>query len=406
MELTLTDQQQDGLLKLKDWWNSSSKIFMLCGFAGTGKSTVVKEALSRLEGCKPLLTAPTGKAAKVLSIKSGSEATTIHKAIYSPNNPELMRLQNRLEALWTGLRSEDHEIEGIVRTEEEISTEIQEVEDKLGHLRDKEKRFSLSKNGVAGTNLFLVDECSMVNEAIARDIEQISNKILLIGDPFQLPPVKAKWGWEDRTPDVMLTDVVRQSGDGAGITLAAEAIRLGRQPKIGLGFEKYSRGTLTYSDYMEFDVVLVGSNNMKRTLDRGIRLLKGYEEGMPIVGEKVMCLNNNSFYQVFNGELFTITKILDVDHKFKRIYLNMVDEFGNEFLDLPCDLRVFADHQEGYRTPRDVLQFSFTYASTVHKYQGSEASNVCVIDDWKYGDHDRWLYTAITRAVDSCSLVS
>lgn len=401
--MKLTGQQEAALEKLKNWWEGDEQIFMLCGYAGTGKTTVMKQALSMLNNCTPLLTAPTGKAAKVLATKSEMKATTVHKALYKPADVVKSGLKKRLTACWATLKTGDYITAGV--PEEDVRSEIENIELELSKLKDREAGFVLSGKQEEN-NLLLVDECSMVKESMAREIEMISRKILLVGDPFQLPPVKAKWGWEDRRPDVMLTEVVRQSGDGAGITLAAEAIRMGRKPKPGMGFEMYPRGILTYQDYMEYDVVLVGSNSTKKTLDQGIRKRKRLEPGMPIVGEKVMCLNNDSDYHVFNGEVFTIKKIVDLDKRHNIIVLDLVDELNNEYLELPCDLRLFSDHQDTHKVPQDVLQFCFTYASTVHKYQGSEASNVCLIDDWTRGEHARWLYTGITRAVDRCALVS
>lgn len=379
-----------------------SKLYLTDEFIVTHNTTVMKEALSRLSGCEPLLTAPTGKAAKVLATKSEKEATTIHRALYKPSDPVRSKLKLQLTNAWSSLRNGD--FLGENRTEEDVRKEIKVLEDKLLSMKKDSSRFSLSGK-TSEFNLLLVDECSMVNEFMARDLEKISKKLLLVGDPFQLPPVKAKWGWEGRNPDVMLTQVVRQSGDGAGITLAAEAIRKGLEPKTGMGFEMYSKGILTFHDYMEFDVVLVGSNHMKRTLDQGIRKRKGLEFGVPTEGEKVMCLANKSEYGVFNGEVFTIKEVKGVDRRHNIVVLDLIDELGEEYYELECDLRLFEDHQNTHKVPEDILQFTFAYASTVHKYQGSEASNVCLIDDWNRGEHDRWLYTGITRAVDHCSLV-
>lgn len=405
-ELVFNSQQERALEKLVAWWNernSDRQIFSLYGYAGTGKTTVMKEALKRLEGCEATLTAPTGKAAKVLANKSGQKATTLHRALFKPSNGLQTRLQDRLTGNWNTLKSGDYITAGI--PEEEIRRNIEELEKQLKEFKGKDSHFSLNQKGTEG-NLLLIDEVSMVPQFMESDIEKVSRKILLVGDPFQLPPVKSLPAWNGREPEVMLTDVVRQSGDGAGISLAAEAIRMGRQPRKGMGFDMVPRGLLTYEDYMEFDVVLCGSNKTKALMDQGIRKRKGYQPGMPLVGEKVMCLNNSPDYHVYNGEVFTITKIVEVDKRHHCIVLNLIDELENVYLEMPCDIRLFSNHQDTHVVPKDHLQFCFTYGSTVHKYQGSEAANICLVDDWLRGEHARWLYTGITRAVDSCTLVS
>ena len=82
--MKLTQQQQQVLCKIKEFMESDASVFILCGYAGTGKTTMVKQIADYLSQTREVrLMAPTGRAARVLAKKTGYVATTIHKAIYS-----------------------------------------------------------------------------------------------------------------------------------------------------------------------------------------------------------------------------------------------------------------------------------------------------------------------------------
>lgn len=146
--------QQDEALKAVSKWlkEGRSPLFRLFGYAGTGKTTLARYFAEHVDG-DVLFAAFTGKAAQVLRSRGASNAKTIHSLIYRPRGEEA------------------------VEDEETGKTSIAPM-------------FSINRQSpVAKAALIVVDECSMVDEALGRDLMSFGTPILVLGDPGQLPPV-------------------------------------------------------------------------------------------------------------------------------------------------------------------------------------------------------------------------
>jgi exodeoxyribonuclease-5 len=389
--MQLTNQQLEALEKMRQWYKGDKKRpFILQGYSGTGKTTLVKTCLTELGAKNPALIAPTGRAARVLSAKAGREATTIHKFRYKPLENERKKIRTRLCELYADLG------------DKEITEEIKILEKQMKELEHQEVQFTTKDD--QHCDLILVDEASMVSEKMGWDIDNLYYPVIYVGDPFQLPPVKAKAYWEDISPNYTLTDIVRQQGDGLGVSRAGAELRLGRPMKNDLGFSIKKKGVVKWEEYLDYGIIVCGTNNLRRAINRKLRSMLKFEGDIPVPGEKVMCLANNDLFDISNGDNFVVKEIRKNYEKI--ITLSLVDQFGKVFPDIPCWKGAFLDDSVLQDAPFGLGMFTFAYCITVHKSQGSEWNSVLLLDDWPREDRARWLYTGITRASEKCTVIS
>lgn len=416
----------------------SRQVFILKGYAGTGKTAVLQALAKSMQQLKhkTLLLAPTGRAAKVLGRSAGQEAFTIHRQLYKPVQ---------------------HPFSG------QISTELR-------------------KNYHSYT-LFIVDEASMVSAGSSSDEEGLlsdliffvfskpGNALLLVGDPAQLPPVGEacsvgletdvlRFAYELEVHEHTLTEVSRQQAD-SGILINATYLRecLQQRPaQLQLNTSGYSDvfqlPEERLLDALRYSFKLAGVGNtllICATNEETIRLNKrirqevlGYTEG-PREGEMLMIARNN--YQsmpkesklsyLANGEFVEVEQVLDEEERygfrFMRLLLRLPDEPHEpafESLILPETLesthtslpearsrQLFEAVSRNYRflnRARQVralkkdpylnaLQVKHAYALTCHKAQGGQWDHVLLhagfwLHEPNNTDKLRWLYTAITRA--------
>ncbi|WP_433994115.1 AAA family ATPase [Afipia felis] len=235
-DITPSDTQARAIAAIKDWFKNESsgkQIFRLFGYAGTGKSTVLKFALAELglephkserEGgnCVPgVVTATfTGKAALVLRRK-GTPARTIHSLIYSvvvATDEEIEAAAKKIEEAEANARA----LTGFERTAAEAA--IGAMRQALSQM--KKPRFALNpQSDAAHAKLIVLDEVSMVGGEMARDLMSFGKPILVLGDPGQLPPIKGEGAFTNDKPDIMLTEIHRQAEESAIIRLATMARR-------------------------------------------------------------------------------------------------------------------------------------------------------------------------------------
>lgn len=404
--MQLNEQQSEGLDKLFHWWKHErfSRPFILHGYAGTGKTTVTKEALKRLvemgaDSDRIHLAAPTGKASQILSRKAERPASTLHRLLYKPMSEEIDGYKQQLTDIFEDL--EDKEAY-------DNDPEVKRIHGILDKLEKSDAKFS-HKGLTEAAELIVVDEMSMVPTWIAADLEKTEVPLLLIGDPFQLPPVKSEMSWEDIKPDVLLTKIMRQKGEGSGIVLAAQDIRLGGMPKNGEGFKLLPKGSVKPEDFMGVDVVICGKNDIRVTTNNWYRRTLGYPKEQIVVGEKIICTRNqpnfpvkNGTYNFWNGELFTV-KALGYSRSANSVTIDIEDCYGQVIERVPTWLPHFFN-EDYSRVPHGHIVFQFAYAITCHKSQGSEFDKTLVNGVWPGSHYDQWLYTAVTRAMSSCLL--
>lgn len=364
--ITWTPQQDEALSLAGAWLRLRHKpYFYLSGYAGTGKSTLANEIASHAKG-KVAYAAFTGKAAKVMQSKGCVGARTIHSLIYFT------------EVLPSG------KINVRRRSKAEIAEKY---------------------------NLIIIDECSMVDEEIGKDLLSFGVPVLVLGDPFQLPPVGGGGYFTEQKPDYMLTDVRRQATESPILQLATD-IREGkfnRRPIAVDGLTITRKSDLDPALVTGADVVLVGRNKTRRQYNKRLRTLFGYQTTFPCPDETLICLRNDRDTQVSNGELFVVRKIvigqglaeLEIEDQDDRSVARNVKVLTDFFLNDEVASRLSIGQLRGTQ------QFTYGYAITVHKSQGSQWGNVCVFDESSTfkQDRDRWLYTAVTRSAETLTLV-
>lgn len=427
--------------------------FILRGYAGTGKTTCMAALVKSLPILKfrSVLLAPTGRAAKVMSLYSGKKAFTIHKRIY--------------------------------RKKQAISTDL---------------RFELAPN-VAENTLFIIDEASMISDmldyrgsSLLRDLlkhvfqlspEGISKncKILLVGDTAQLPPVgtsesvalSASYMRQNFSLDVTeveLREVVRQdaqSGVLANATSLRKAIfdRRIKVPKLNTkGFNdlfrmsgaKFQEGLeYAYNKFGEENSLVVCRSNKSANLyNQHIRAQMLYREEELTGGDQIMIVKNNYFWLpenqgadfIANGDTAKIIRVRRQEERYGLRFADVVIEL----LDYPeigsIDCKVILDtltengpnlsveqNQQLYEgvleeyahIPQkalrqqmikedsyfNALQIKFSYAVTCHKAQGGQWDAVFVdqgylTDEMIDKEFLRWLYTALTRSKKELFLVN
>ena len=358
--------QQDAALKAVSAWlkRGEPQVFRLFGYAGTGKTTLAKQIAEDADG-EVAFGAFTGKAALVLRSKGCRGASPIHAMIYRAEGDE-----------------------------------------------EETPSFVLNKKAAASeADLIIIDECSMVDEELGRDLLSFGKPVLVLGDTAQLPPVKGGGYFTSAEPDVMLTEVHRQAADNPIIRLSM-MVREGERLPLGTygGSRVIGRGDIDATAVMRSDQVLVGINKTRRAYNGRMRMLLGHSGERPEVGEKLVCLRNDRKKGLLNGGTWLVHAV-HADRGAK-IALSVKPEEGGKRKPVRVGiLPAFfegRDDQLPFAAKRDSDQFDFGYALTVHKAQGSQWDDVVLFNEsFAFREHSaRWLYTGLTRAAKTITVVT
>ena len=409
----LSPDQREAMRAIERWFIDplAPQVFRLFGGAGTGKTWVVKGLPELLELPRTVLrdnpyerderqavsgwhyAALAGKAAEVLRSKGCEPSSTIHSLIYRPLG-EIAR-----EELTTIRR----ELDGCAdsgRRQELLHAERYWVE-RLHH--PEFVRHDASELGAA--RLLVADECSMIDETTATDLLSFGVRTIVIGDPFQLPPVDGGAHFMGVEPDALLTHIHRQA-EGSDVLAMATRVRAGE----GLALNDYRY--LGINDLLRFDQVLCGRNATRWSLIHQLRTAAGRVNWYPVPGDRLICLHNNREAGVFKGQLFEVIEARpgDAGEDRQLIRLTLLGDNNKVYDDVRAPWEAFTGFEgerfafsRQYRSEKPVLHMTFANAITVHKAQGSEWKSVALVDEswcWKReGDTSRrWLYTGITRA--------
>jgi exodeoxyribonuclease-5 len=358
--------QQDAALKaVSDWLRDpdGEQVFRLFGWAGTGKSTLARHLAEGVN--KVCYAAFTGKAALVMRRRGCKGASTIHSLIYVA------------------------------------------VEDKGG-----EPSFVINHESPAkDADLIVIDEVSMVGEELAHDLLSFDTKVLVLGDPFQLPPVKGTGFFTEAEPDIMLTEIHRQAADNPIIRMSID-VREGD----GLDYGRYGESLVIRAAdvdrdaVLEADQILVGRNATRLTYNDRVRELRGLPAGIPVVGDKLVCLRNNRQKNLLNGQLWMVSEVKRKPHGAISMLLEPEDAGGRKAsAKVKTHEKFFLGREEEmlWAERKQYDEFYFGYALTVHKAQGSQWDNVYLFDEsFAFREHrQRHLYTALTRAVEQITVV-
>jgi len=446
-----TDDQSVALKKIAAYIcdNNNDIIFLMTGYAGTGKTSVISAIVKTLDllRMRSVLLAPTGRAAKVLSSYSGKQAFTIHKKIYRQKSSK----------------------------------------DGIGS-------FSLDRNLHKDT-FFIVDEASMVSNTSGDSslfgsgrllddlIEYVYSgtdcKLILVGDTAQLPPVGSAvspaldssllGGYGFGLISCELKQVVRQS-ETSGVLMNATKVRLQVaendlvHPSIDCinfndtlkitGDELIDEISTAYGTCgMEGTIIVVNSNKQANRYNQGIRNKIFFREEEISTGDLVMVVKNNYFLVdegedgagfIANGDIAEVRKIKKYEERYGFHFADMVLKFPDYNLEIESKVMMDVLHLDTPALPSDknkelyqniladylniknrrkqfeavrnnpyfnALQIKFAYAITCHKAQGGQWERV-FIDQGMFNrneitlDYLRWFYTALTRSTDKVYLVN
>lgn len=374
--MQLSPQQDDALKAVADWLKrGDSPLFRLFGYAGTGKTTLARYFAEGVDGTVQFA-AFTGKAAQVMRAKGAANAKTIHSLIYRP------------------------------RGEESVTDE---VTGKTGMA----PTFALNRQSdIARAKLVIVDECSMVGEELGRDLLSFGTPVLVLGDPGQLPPISGGGFFTDAEPDFLLTEIHRQAAENPIVRMAMD-VREGRALTHGdhgtariIGKADLDTAMVTGADQ-----VLVGINRTRRRYNQRLRQLAGFEARYPQAGDKLVCLRNDPAKGLLNGSLW---KVMTASAPASKPSVNLLVSPDDGDTDRGvAKIRLLKaafdnpDEEVPWQLKRRHDDFDYGYALTVHKAQGSQWDDVVLFDEsFAFRDmRERWLYTAITRAAETLTIV-
>lgn len=396
--MLLTAKQEEGLNIILQRYKNKEKYTTIAGYAGTGKTTLVKFAIEALAdyGIDPekdvCYAAYTGKAAEVLRQKGNPNAITTHKLLYD-------------------------------------------------HFPKPNGGFFRKPKITLAYKIVVIDEISMLPREMAELLLSHRVYVICLGDPFQLPPIdKDSDNHILDHPHIFLDEIMRQAADSEIIQLT---MKIRNQEPIdyfdGNDVKIFPYSQLTTGMLQWADQILTGTNRQRININNQMRQLLG-RGSEPEDGDKVICLRNywdeinedgdalvngligylqNSFYTYRDVPRF----IKCSSAPFQVVQANLIDDMGLTMFDnVEMDKHMImtgekcCDWKTSYKLGKlkerygEIIpkEFAYAYAITCHKSQGSEWDKVLVLEEkfpFDKVEHARWLYTAATRASNKLVLV-
>ncbi|MGQ3678357.1 ATP-dependent DNA helicase [Tenacibaculum discolor] len=448
---TPTEKQNELLDVLTDFIFSDDNraLFLLKGYAGTGKTTIISTVVHNLWkiGQKAVLLAPTGRAAKVISGYSNRQAFTIHKKIYFPK------------------KQSSGAVNFVMQPNKHTDTLF--IVDEASMISDEKQNAKLFENG------------SLLDDLISYVYSGKNCKIIFIGDTAQLPPVKLmmspaleadklSFEFNKEVTEIELDEVVRQE-EGSGILANATDLRLLIQNdsthfqfdvnypdiiRLQDGYDIQDAITTAYDGEIgvEDTAIIVRSNKRANQYNQQIRTKIRGQENEISTGDYVMVVKNNYYWLkdsssagfIANGDICEVMRINAIKElygfKFAEVEVRMIDypdmkpfetvllldtltsespsltyEESNRLYEAVKE--DFAHEKSKYKQFMGVkknkyfnaLQVKFSYAMTCHKSQGGQWKTVFIeqpyLPDGASVEYLRWLYTAVTRAQEKLYLI-
>ena len=385
----LSSDQKFVLESLLSWVKNPKNGFITVGgYAGTGKTTITSVLRTLLKKQSPNLSVAfacfTGKASQVLKTKlmeqkaifKGDTIGTIHSLMYKPKV------------------------------------------DKNGQIIGWKRVSNID------TDLIIIDEASMVTKDMWKDLCSYNIPIIAIGDHGQLPPVGDSYSLMDN-PSLRLETIHRHAQDNPILQVATLARTTGQIPfKTFSPFvKKVARGTEEaqelidniFSNFNENTLVLCGRNSTRVKLNQQIRKVLCFTSDEPVVDERVICLKNN--YKnlarpIYNGMIGKLTKLTPSEkhwYEAEIIFQDDREPYQGRISKYQFHKEKYLEEVKGIHYTEIGDRFDFGYALTVHKSQGSQADRVLLFEEpsvyWEDELWNRWLYTAVTRAVKELYII-
>jgi ATP-dependent exoDNAse (exonuclease V) alpha subunit len=429
---------------------NNNEIFVLKGYAGTGKTTVIATIVNNLVEIKKkyVLLAPTGRAAKVIANYSQKPAFTIHKKIYFPK-------KNSGGGLSFTLQQNKH-------------TNTIFIVDEASMISDTNTESKLYENG------------SVLDDLISYIYSGTNCKMILLGDTAQLPPVNLDLSpaldidtlalhYDKEIKHIELDEVMRQEENSGILNNATELRELLKETffdtfqfnlkgfndiiRLTDGYDIQDAINSAYSNYsIEDTAFIVRSNKRANQYNQQIRSKILDKESELSAGDYLMVVKNNYFWLketdeagfIANGDIIEVLQIFNIKElygfQFANVKIRMVDYPNQKPFETVLLMNTITSespsltYEESNRLYEEVmkdyenestkykkfqkvkeneyfnaLQVKFSYAITCHKSQGGQWNTVFIeqpyLPDGIDRDYIRWLYTAITRAKDKLYLI-
>lgn len=429
---------------------NNDEIFVLKGYAGTGKTTVISTIVNNLSEInkKHVLLAPTGRAAKVIANYSHKPAFTIHKKIYFPK-------KNSGGGVSFTLQPNKHK-------------DTIFIVDEASMISDTNQDSKLHENA------------SLLDDLISYIYSGANCKMLLLGDTAQLPPVNLDISpaldikslalhYQKEVKHIELDEVMRQE-ENSGILYNATALRELLKDdffesfqfnlkafkdivRLSDGYDIQDAINSAYSNYsIEDTAFIVRSNKRANQYNEQIRTKILDKESELSSGDYLMVVKNNYFWLketddadfIANGDVVEVLQIFNIKElygfTFANVQIRMVDYpnqkpfetilllntiksespsltyeesnrlYGEVMKDYENESTKYRKFQKVKENPYfNALQVKFSYAITCHKSQGGQWNTVFIeqpyLPEGINRDYIRWLYTAVTRAKDKLYLI-
>lgn len=389
--------QDRALVAINRWMKSADQVFVLEGPAGTGKTTIAAEVAQSV-GSGVIGMAFTGKAASVLRERGFPNAATAHSQIYKPADKSTKRLKDL-----------ENELAEAVAAGAAVDV-VNNLHAMIAEERRQVNRPSFAPNPespIKHARLVVLDESSTIDDKLGSDLLSFGTKVLVLGDRFQLPPVRRGEGYfTAREPDATLTEIHRQARGNPIIELSRIIREERRRPDFGTYGDKVRivrKGTIDPESVAEFDQFICGRNATRRKLNEWQRRRAGFTARFPMVGDRLVCLRNNHDTGLLNGVIFRATTESLANDDEETVFFDVESEDGGIAMTVEAWQKPLlgGDLDHLFWTDRKAHdEFDYGYALTCHKAQGSQWRRVVVNDEgWCFREHRwRWLYTAITRA--------
>jgi ATP-dependent exoDNAse (exonuclease V) alpha subunit len=428
--------------------DNNRALFLLKGYAGTGKTSTISTVVNSLwkAGKKAVLLAPTGRAAKVISVYSKKQALTIHKKIYFPK------------------KQSSGAIDFVIQPNKHTNTIF--IIDEASMIPDKPSNAKLFETG------------SLLDDLISYVYSGKNCKIIFIGDTAQLPPVKLtvspaleartlELDYDKDVIEIELDEVMRQH-ENSGILANATHLRMlidnhATNFQFDLNYADIIRledgydiedaiNTAYDKDGVEDTAFIVRSNKRANQYNEQIRTKIRGQENEISTGDFVMVVKNNYFWLkdsseagfIANGDICEVMRINNIKElygfRFAEVEVRMIDypnqkpfetvllldTLSSETPSLTYDesnklyqavKEDFAHEKSKYKQLLAIkknkyfnaLQVKFSYAMTCHKSQGGQWKTVFIeqpyLPEGINEDYLRWLYTALTRAQEKLYLI-
>jgi len=447
-----TDKQDIFFQKISEFITNANhnEIFVLKGYAGTGKTTVISTIVNNLIqiGKKYVLLAPTGRAAKVIANYSGKPAFTIHKKIYFPK------------------KGSGGGVSFTMQQNKHKNTIF--IVDEASMISDTNSDSKLYQNG------------SLLDDLISYVYSGTDCKMILLGDTAQLPPVNLdvspaldvhtlSANYDKEIFSIELDEVMRQEENSGILFNATELRELLKDDfmtefkfdvkhfkdiiRLSDGYDIQDAIDSAYSNYsIEDTAFIVRSNKRANAYNQQIRTKILDKESELSTGDYLMVVKNNYFWLkendeagfIANGDIIEVLEMFGIKElygfKFAKVKIRMVDYPDQKpfetvlLLDTITSESPSLTYEESNKLYQEVmldyedertqykkfikvkeneyfnaLQVKFSYAITCHKSQGGQWNTVFIeqpyLPEGINKDYIRWLYTAITRAKDKLYLI-